>query len=371
MLLGMALTADPAAASNVGYRRLDLHDPVSGEMYTVAVWYPTRAAPTPLFLTGSASACWLPALLCRWIAFEMQVASDGPPAEGKFGLIVISHGAGGFALNHLYLAMALAAGGYVVAAPTHPRGDGNDISGTSVWVGRPQQVSRVIDAVLADATLGAHVERPRIGVVGHSNGGFTALVVAGAKADPAAIVAHCRLHPDDVRFCSFGGAATREATRTVGDIPDLRDPRARAIVIMAPNAAPFSDDTLARVAVPVRVYGAERGDLTLPRHHAARLARALPPQREYIIVGGAGHFSFVTSFPWALKIVAGEAARDPEGFDRDAMHVTMNRDVVDFFDRKFGVKPGSVTSAADAPRAGSGPAPRGSPPAPGSPPPRR
>jgi predicted dienelactone hydrolase len=202
-------------------------------------------------------------------------------------------------------------------------------------------VSRVIDAVLDDAALGSHVERQRIGVVGHSNGGFTALVVAGAKPDPAASVAHCRNHPDDSRFCSFGGAATREATRAVGDIPDLRDPRVRAVVLMAPNAAPFSDDALARVAVPVRVYGAERDDLTLARYHATRLARTLPPQTEYILVSGAGHFSFMTSFPLALKLVAGEAARDPEGFDRDAMHVVMNPEIIDFFNRKLGVKPGS------------------------------
>jgi predicted dienelactone hydrolase len=340
-LFGIALTAHGAAAWNVGYRRLDLQDPVTGELFPVAVWYPTRVAPTPLFLTGSLSACTLPTILCRRIAFEMQAASNSRPADGKFGLIVISHGAGGFALNHLDLAMALASGGYVVAAPTHPRGSGNDISGIGVWVGRPKQVSRVIDAVVEDVALGSHVERQRIGVVGHSNGGFTALAVAGAKPNPSASVAHCRQHPDDSRFCSFGGAAAREATRTVGSIPDLRDPRVRAIVLMAPNAAPFPDDTLARVAVPVRVYGAERDDLTLARYHATRLARVLPPQTEYVLVAGAGHFSFMTPFPWVLKIVAGEAARDPDGFDRAAMHVVMNPEIVDFFDRKLGVEPDS------------------------------
>ena len=341
MLLGIALTAPAAAAWNIGYRRLDVQDPVSGELFPVAVWYPTRVAPTSLLLTGSLSACRLPTILCRWIAFAMPAASNSPLADGKFGLIVISHGAGGFALNHLDLAMALASGGYVVAAPTHPRGSGNDISGIGVWVGRPKQVSRVIDAVLEDTALGSHVERQRIGVVGHSNGGFTALAVAGAKPNPSASVAHCRQHPDDARFCSSGGAATREATRTVGDIPDLRDPRVRAIVLLAPNAAPFSDDALARVTVPVRVYGAECDDLTLARYHATRLARVLPPQTEYILVRGAGHFSFLTPFPWALKIVAGEAARDPDGFDRDAMHGVMNPEIVDFFDRKLGVEPDS------------------------------
>jgi predicted dienelactone hydrolase len=341
MLLGIALTAHAAAAWNIGYRRLDVQDSVTGELFPVAVWYPTRVASTPLFLTGSLSACKLPVILCRWIAFEMQAASNSPPADGKFGLVVISHGAGGFALNHRDLAMALTSGGYVVAAPTHPRGSGNDISGTGVWVGRPKQVSRVIDAILEDVALGSHIEWQRIGVVGHSNGGFTALAVAGAKPNPSASVAHCRQHPDDSRFCAYGGSAAREATRTVGDIPDLRDPRVRAIVLMAPNAAPFPDDALARVAVPVRVYGAERDDLTLARYHATRLARVLPPRTEYVLVRGAGHFSFVTPFPWALRIIAGEGGRDPKGFDRDAMHVVMNPEIVDFFDRKLAVEPDS------------------------------
>jgi predicted dienelactone hydrolase len=123
--------------------------------------------------------------------------------------------------------------------------------------------------------------------------------------------------------------------RRVGDIPDVRDPRVRAIVLMAPNTAPFTDEALARVAVPVRVYGAERDDLTLVRYHAERLAKALPPQSEYVVVPRAGHFSFVASVPWILTLAAGEAARDPEGFDRDAVHEVMNSEIVGFFDRKL------------------------------------
>jgi len=108
----------------------------------------------------------------------MPVAQDAPVAAGAFGVIVISHGAGGMALLHRDLAIALASHGYVVAAPTHPRGKGDDISGVTVWVGRPKQVSGVIDAVLGDGNLGAHIERERIGVAGHSNGGYTALALA-------------------------------------------------------------------------------------------------------------------------------------------------------------------------------------------------
>ena len=334
-LLGVAFTAGAAPPRNVAYRRIDVQDPVTGELFPAALWYPTGAAAAPLFLTGSLSTCGLPTMLCRMVAFEMQVAGNAAPAEGKFGLIVISHGAGGLALNHRDLAIALASHGYVVAAPAHPRGKDNDVSGISVWIGRPKQVSRVVDAVLEDAELGAHIQRERIGIVGHSNGGYTALAVAGARPTPAASMAHCQQHPDDSRFCSQGGTATREASRKVGDLPDVRDPRVRAIVLMAPNAAPFTDQTLAQVAVPVRVYGAERDDLTLVRYHAERLAKVLPPQTEYVLVKRAGHFSFVASFPWVVKLVAGEAARDLEGFDRDAMHEVMNAEIAGFFDRKL------------------------------------
>jgi predicted dienelactone hydrolase len=228
--------------------------------------------------------------------------------------------------------MALASQGYVVAAPTHPRGKGDDISGVGVWVGRPKQVSRVIDAVLEDGDLGAHIERERIGVVGHSNGGYTALAVAGARPSPGSEAAHCREHPDDARFCGSGGAATREAARKVGHLPELRDPRVRSIVLMAPNAVRFTDDALARVTVPALVYVAEKDDLTRVQYHGERLAKTLP-RVECVLVKGAGHFSFTTSFPTALKIVAGEGARDPDAFDRDAFHEVMNREIVGFFNR--------------------------------------
>ncbi len=318
---------------NVGYRKIELQDALSGDLFPVALWYPTSAVPASLFMTGSLSPCRLPAILCRWIAFEMSVTQNAPLAAGTFGVIVVSHGAGGLALNHRDLAMALASQGYVVAAPTHPRGKGNDdVSGDAVWVGRPKQVSRAIDTVLEDGALRPHIDRERIGVVGHSNGGYTALAVAGATPSASAAAAHCREHPDDVRFCSQGGAATREARHEIGHVPDLRDPRVRSIALMAPNAAPFTDHALAKVTVPVLLYAAENDDLTRVRYHAERVARVVP-QTECVVIKGAGHFSFVAGFPTALKIVAGDAARDPNGFDRDAFHDVMNRKIVGYFNR--------------------------------------
>ena len=345
VLVWLAPAVIAAPLWNVGYRRTDVQDARTGETFPVALWYPTPAAPAPLFVTGTLALCRMPAFLCRWTTFEMSVAQDAPLAPGTFGVIVISHGAGGMALLHRDLAIALASHGYVVAAPTHPRGKGNDVSGIAVWVGRPKQVSHVIDAVLGNGDLGPHIARERIGVVGHSNGGYTALAVGGARPTPGADAAHCRQHPDDTRFCGFGGATTREAAREVGHLPDLRDPRVRSLVLLAPNAAFFTDDALAAVTVPVLVYAAEQDDLTRVQYHAERLARAIP-QVECVLVNGAGHFSFVASFPWALKILAGDAARDTVSFDRDAFHQVMNREIAAFFDRTLRTSAGPPTRSA-------------------------
>lgn len=302
-------------------------------MFPVAFWYPTAAAPAQLYLRDSLTPCRLPVWLCHQLAFDVRAAQDAAPAAGRFGLIVISHGGGGLALIHRDLAGALAARGYVVAAPNHPRGEGNDIAGVGVWVGRPRQVSRIIDALLDDTALGPHIDRARVGVVGHSNGGYTALALAGARPDARAPGMHCRQYPDDEAFCAYGGTTARDATRATGEIPEIADRRVHAIVLMAPNATPFTDETLAKVAVPVRLYAAERDELTPVRYHAARLAKALPPGTEYVLVPRAGHFSFVARFPWVLGWLAGEGARDPAGLDRDTLHAVMNAEIADFFDR--------------------------------------
>jgi hypothetical protein len=95
------------------------------------------------------------------------------------------------------------------------------------------------------------------------------------------------------RECGGPGVARRPLRRT-RPARQRRQPRHPAVlrtrgVLMAPNAAPFTDDALAKVTVPVLVYAAEKDDLT----------------------------------------------RDPDGFDRDALHEVMNREIVDFSTTRY------------------------------------
>ena len=135
------------------------------------------------------------------------MATGAPPAAGPFGLVVISRAAGRALLE-----------------PPRPR-DGarrarlrrRRALRTRDGQGRRHLRCRRVGRA-AEASLPRHrrrcsttrrsvprVQRGRIGVVGHSNGGYTALAVAGAppnRRGPSSRTAGS--YPDDTRFCSSG-----------------------------------------------------------------------------------------------------------------------------------------------------------------------
>jgi dienelactone hydrolase len=109
-------------------------------------------------------------------------AGDGQPADGRFPVIVFSHGLEGDGDQLSGRAEQWARAGYIVALPTFPLTSGTGaIAGD--FVNQPADVSFVIDSVLAlDADpsdpLHAHVDTDHIAGAGHSLGGATTLGVA-------------------------------------------------------------------------------------------------------------------------------------------------------------------------------------------------
>jgi len=134
--------------------------------------------------------------------FPKAEATTPLPADGKFPVIVFSHGAGGSGDMGLPLVNHWASHGYVVLCPTHADSiklrpqQGQDVSGGAAgvirraisreedWVNRPRDISFLLDSLdTLEAKLPAlkgKLDRERIGVGGHSFGAFTAQVVGGA-----------------------------------------------------------------------------------------------------------------------------------------------------------------------------------------------
>ena len=118
------------------------------------------------------------------------------PAE-KRPVIIFSHGFHGCATQSSFLMTALAADGYVVFAPNHA--DATCHGGAAHWrdpaevsFGKPDQwspstyrdrfddIRRLIAAVVQDPRWAARIDPSRIGLVGHSLGGYTVLALGGA-----------------------------------------------------------------------------------------------------------------------------------------------------------------------------------------------
>jgi predicted dienelactone hydrolase len=113
---------------------------------------------------------------------------DCPIAGGKLPLVIISHGRCGSFVGDHDVAETLADAGFVVAAINHPGDTTSDTSRSddlSVFVERPNDIKRLIDFMIGASPVAANIDPGRIGFFGFSRGGYTGLVLVGAKRDIA------------------------------------------------------------------------------------------------------------------------------------------------------------------------------------------
>lgn len=327
MVTSSLLLPCPAMATEAGWQRYAVPASVSDpESIEVVLFYPTQA-PAREIVAGP---------------FTLHVAAMAPPDAHFKGLIILSHGTGGSELGHSSLAEGLARGGYLVAALRHP---GDNWQDRSIWdkapgaffVERPRQASRVIDALLSDPgwkdRISADAKGPRVGVLGHSAGGFTAIALAGGQSDLSRIGAHCAKEgADDPILCSMGRTGQPSQGPTM--IAPTTDKRVRAVFAMAPMGVVFTASSLAGIDIPTSIYAAEKDRWLVPRFHAEWIAKNVP-RAEFHSVANAWHFAFMDRPSVPTPTLDGDAAADPPGFDRAAFLAQLRSEILVFFDNAF------------------------------------
>lgn len=263
-----------------------------GRTLPVEVWYP--AAP--------AAEAEVASYTLEVLGIEVATAPspsgavrDAPAdlTDGPYPVVIFSHGNGGVRIQSFYLTEHLASHGFVVAAPDHV---GNTLEtefdtslalpGLEVAKLRPQDVSRTLDAVLAASegagVLAGSADPDRVGVAGHSFGGYTALRIAGATLDTAALDATCRTGTG--LFCD-GWTEDFEMPAS------QRDDRFLAALPMAPASSVLAggfDD----VAVPVMIEHGDADRTTPLETEGTPAFEALPPPAWLVVVADAGHYNF-------------------------------------------------------------------------------
>jgi predicted dienelactone hydrolase len=322
-VLSGLLAIGSASATDVGLRQIVVPNAATADAgpIPVVLYYPTQAQARPIAMGP----------------FMVHVAMQAPAEATLKGLIVVSHGRGGTELGYTSIAEALARHGYLVAALRHPGDNWQDRtllqkSAARYFTERPQNVSRVIDALLQDADWGGRIGA-RIGAVGHSAGGYTVLALAGAQPELARNAAHCRSYrQDDPVFCGISardGLPAEMPPPTL--IASLGDARVRAVAALSPLGVVFPAESLAQIRIPTLVVEAERDRFLVPRFHAEWIARNVPGV-QLRRVPNAWHFAFMDTPSAAIATEDGDLGADPPGFDRAAFLIQLGRELAAFFD---------------------------------------
>jgi predicted dienelactone hydrolase len=326
LLVGAATAQDGQPVHSVGLSRLSVPYVSTDSDIQGVIWYPTNQEAVETALGP----------------FTLLVATDAEIIPGRHPLAVISRGSGGSHMGHRDTAMYLAGRGYVVISLLHPRNnymDDADGRTKANWVNRPRHVSAVLDWLLNQSRYADFIDSDRIGVIGHSAGGYTALALVGGVPDFGAIGRHCSEHRDDIAFCGSGGGFLSWLGRLFsvgggsrgGVESGQGDARIRAAVLLAPMGVLFEDTaSLARVTVPVLIFRAEKDTVLRSPYHAESIREKLPVAPQCVVVSNGGHFSFLAPFPEEQKKLVGPPAQDPEGFDRVLFHEDMNGIIGDF-----------------------------------------
>lgn len=310
-----------------GFRQYQWRDSARKRPVWVDVWYPVAAdtAEQPIvYGLGTGSA-----------ALDGALDSRDPP----FPLIVMSHGALGAARDYGWIAEYLARRGFVVAGVSHFGESwiyGPDTiepaAVTRLWM-RPPDCSFAIDRILDHDDFTGRVDAARIGAIGHSSGGATAIALGGATFDPAALAAYC--HSDAAAGdlgCKYGESTGVAVPAPAQASASYRDARVRAIVALDPAAGPgYSTASLAAVRVPVFVVGSVQNDFLPFGNHAGRYAANLPRASLLKLDAGEGHFVYLNCATSELAANGVPLFIDRAGVERKAVHARLAPAIADFF----------------------------------------
>lgn len=328
---GLATTSPTAAVRNHGdaTMRLIVWYPASAPEAQVAVGPPG----SPIFIAGA-------------------VAKDAPFADmARHPLVLLSHGFGGSARQMTWLGAALARHGYVAVAVDHP--GANSIDGVSdagayaPWV-QATDLRAALDFALNRPELAQHIDAHRVGVAGFALGGYASLLAVGARSDFSHFLAFCEgldrdamcdkhfEYPLDYHRRAEVLARPGLEALAAEESSDLRDPRIKALFLIAPAFVEALDPaSLSRVRAPVGiVLGA--ADPIAPAATNGQLAARLIPGVQLRVLPGVAHYDFLSECgPGGFKAVAPLCA-DGAGATRAHTHAVTEAAGVAFFDAALG-----------------------------------
>ncbi|MEG3893653.1 alpha/beta hydrolase [Microcoleus sp. Z1_A1] len=245
--------------------------------------------------------------------FDMDIyLPQGSPQPAP--VVVISHGLGSDRISFQYLAKHLASYGFAVAVPEHPgsnaqqiqdlvTGRANQVAEPAEFVNRPLDIKDLLDYLTklstTDPAYQGQFDLQRVGVIGQSFGGYTALALAGAGINFAQLDKDCGLENDSWNLSLLLQCRARGLERNQYN---FGDPRIKAAIAVNPIASSILGETnLSKIQIPVMLI-AGSADTVAP----ALLEQIQPftwltsPNKYLVLMNNGTHFSTIEESPQSL-----------------------------------------------------------------------
>ena len=267
---------------------------------------------------------------------NLHLYTDAGLVEGRHPLVMLSHGRGSNPLQYAWFAETLASQGYIVAGLYHYRAQHLQPEhrlplSNKIWQ-RPRDISSAMDFLLKDPVWGNAIDAQRIGVAGHSQGGFTSLWIGGAKVNADKFLAFQQGWKNNQQIPAY---LRNELPLDPAPALDVRDPRIKAAFAMAPGiikAFGMDEAGLGQMTIPAYITVGARDTQTPPQDNAAFAAANIPDAKLVIIPGLVDHEIFINECDDEGRDEFPEACIDAPGVDRHAIHRDIGAAALTFFD---------------------------------------
>lgn len=240
-LLTAALVLSSSMAANaleIGMHAEKFTPPHRNEAVNYFVWYPAEKDGEVVKYGDSP------------IMYGKLARKNATIKQGKFPLVVLSHGGGGNAGQLGWLAEPLVKAGYIVTAVNHPGSTTGNASAKgilSLWK-RPQDISKLLDIIETKESLKSHIDFDNITALGFSAGGYAVLNLAGAKPDTKKLSQYCTGEGKEQmtqNFCQFlfrtGGKNIFQQIDWQPASKNYRDTRIHKVIAVDPGVADAMD----------------------------------------------------------------------------------------------------------------------------------
>ena len=329
----LAQTAEIGGPYPVGMKQMEYVDPADGRPLAFALFYPAALA------DGSAA----PGKMTFFTNLHLYVDAPVVADTIKRPLIMFSHGAGSNGLYYAWFGEYLAARGYLVAILYHYRANTYDATvmytRSKLWQ-RPRDVTLDITNLLQDKVWGLHIDPNRIGVAGHSQGGFTSLWIGGARINPDLYLAYQTHWKNNPVVPAYLRA---ELPLDASPARDVHDNRVKAAFAMAPGDLPgfgMEADGLKQLTIPTYIIVGARDTQAPVKENSEFAANYIPHVKLDVLPGLVDHEIFVNECNDEGRNEFPEACVDAPGVDRGKIHERVGTAAVKFFDAGLNVRRG-------------------------------